>query len=566
MGVWWRAAKPAAPLEYRFSGLENECVMTSEVPKRAALGESDSELDGVRASRGELQDVVGVRGGVVAGGGLRDGVGVCSEVVADVTTPFSSESKLTPTAQSNSKSINRIRVPLSVRIALLVVLLITLLGTVGIGFLHFKYDGKVAPNTTLAGHAVGGMTYGELMVYLQGINSELMFDITADGVTQRVSGANIGVSVDVAATAELLLSDWSSGLWPSVNPLVRKERLIIGSYNLPQLQAYLDETFDGVPASNPTFVFNPESNTWALSAGQSGNGVSALALFPAIQKAVAEGGARELTAQRGLVDPFVTDAAATAVAQRLASIAANPPTISYQGAPLYTVTPSDVNAWMVLTPNVFDHTFELSFNADAISADITGALAPALLIPGRDEFRLQRAAGEEEVVLQSGADGLRPASPSELAATLAAALIAGTGDVIEPQWGDAPFTIKHMTVSSYHLGRWVDINLSAQTLLLFDGDTPVAFYRISSGKEDSPTPSGSYYVSDKSEAATISGPTWHYNDVTWIAWNRLYGIVGASWRSEFGLPVSEGLIEVTPEAAANISAWLTLGDPIEVHN
>ncbi|MDR2620126.1 MAG: L,D-transpeptidase [Propionibacteriaceae bacterium] len=450
-------------------------------------------------------------------------------------------------------------------IALLVVLGLLLAVGGAVGGVWLTHRGKAAPGATIGGHPVGGMTRAEVVSYLDGLSKQLEFEISVAGVTQRVYGETLGVDIDAEGSAETAFTSWDAEpLLRRLNPWQELPAAIIGSYDVVKLQTYLDGAFKGTPALLPTVTFDEVTATWTANSGQPGFGVSAATLLPALRAAVETGGLRKFSANPTTVEPAVSITAATASADLLNEIIHNLPTIQYQDEPRYAITAADVAAWAVLTPNGFEPRYDLTFNTEAIIAAVEGPLAPLLLIKGSDEFRLDTPDGRD-LQLMPGVDGLQVADPTKLAASIATALLAHDGSSLTPEWRTAPHAIKHITAGPYHEGRWVDINLTAQTLIMFVGDDPVVCYRISSGKEKTPTTPGSYQVTDKSESATISGPTWHYTGVVWVAWNRLYGIVGASWRNEFGFPLSGGLIELSPADALQLYTWVSVGDPLEIH-
>jgi lipoprotein-anchoring transpeptidase ErfK/SrfK len=452
-------------------------------------------------------------------------------------------------------------------IALIALLLLLLISGGCIGGVWLTHRGKAAPGATLGGQEVGGMTRDEMVSYLEDLSEGLSFEITVGNITKQVMGKAIGVGIDTETTVRTAFETWDAASFPAwLNPWHELAAPIIGIYDIVKLQAYLDVAFGGVPATSPSVVFDADTAAWVMTPGQQGQGVSAQSLLPGLKAAVESSGLRGLSATAGVIAPLVTDVSAQAVTDRLNQINADPPVIMYADAPRYTLTPADVAAWVVLGINAADSAFELTFDTQAIVTAIEGPLAPILLIKGQDEFQVDLPNGESVMVVP-GVDGLRPDDTARFAESIAVALAADPyqGATIEPEWVSAPSTIKHIMAGPYHEGRWVDINLTAQTLVVFDGQQPLNGYRISSGVEKTPTTPGNYRVFDKAESATISGPGWHYTGVTWVAWNRLYGIVGAPWRGDFGFPQSSGLIEVAPEAAQQLYLMLSVGDPIEIH-
>ena len=116
--------------------------------------------------------------------------------------------------------------------------------------------------------------------------------------------------------------------------------------------------------------------------------------------------------------------------------------------------------------------------------------------------------------------------------------------------------------------KWVDVNLSTQSLVAFEGDKPVYATLISSGRHDDNDPvkdhrtrMGSFRVREKHISATMDddsasdGP-YSIEDVPWIMYfNGSYALHGAFWHSAFGHERSHGCVNMTPHDAKELFGW-----------
>jgi len=116
--------------------------------------------------------------------------------------------------------------------------------------------------------------------------------------------------------------------------------------------------------------------------------------------------------------------------------------------------------------------------------------------------------------------------------------------------------------------KWIDINLSQQSLIAFEGDKPVYATIVSTGRrndedksKDHRTPQGEFRVREKHIAATMEddgasdGP-YSIQDVPWIMYfEGGYAIHGAFWHSRFGRERSHGCVNMTPHDAKQVFAW-----------
>jgi hypothetical protein len=117
--------------------------------------------------------------------------------------------------------------------------------------------------------------------------------------------------------------------------------------------------------------------------------------------------------------------------------------------------------------------------------------------------------------------------------------------------------------------RWVDVNLSTQTLVAFEGDKPVFATMVSTGKKgqtkktDHSTVKGTFRVREKHVTATMDGDgaapgegPYSIQDVPYILYfERSYAIHGAFWHNNFGTRMSHGCVNMSPLDAKRIFFW-----------
>jgi len=108
--------------------------------------------------------------------------------------------------------------------------------------------------------------------------------------------------------------------------------------------------------------------------------------------------------------------------------------------------------------------------------------------------------------------------------------------------------------------RWIDVDLSSQTLVAFVGTRPVYATLISSGKEskdkdkDHRTPTGEFRVREKHVTTTMDGDgtaagdlPYSIEDVPYVMYfHRAYALHGAFWHSNYGVQMSHGCVNLAP--------------------
>ncbi len=116
--------------------------------------------------------------------------------------------------------------------------------------------------------------------------------------------------------------------------------------------------------------------------------------------------------------------------------------------------------------------------------------------------------------------------------------------------------------------KWVDVNLTTQTLVAYEGDKPVYATLVSSGRrnlqdkeKDHPTPKGTFRIREKHIAATMDGDVasdgpYSIEDVPWIMYfSGSYALHGAFWHASFGHTKSHGCVNLSPEDARRLFGW-----------
>ncbi len=109
-------------------------------------------------------------------------------------------------------------------------------------------------------------------------------------------------------------------------------------------------------------------------------------------------------------------------------------------------------------------------------------------------------------------------------------------------------------------GKWVDLDISEQVLVAYEGETPVYAALMSSGRGNR-TPTGVFRVWAKLAATDMSNDPEaerHYSlwNVPWtLFYHRGYGIHGTYWHNRFGHRRSYGCINLSPRDAKWIFDW-----------
>ncbi|MEZ4633532.1 MAG: L,D-transpeptidase family protein [Caldilineaceae bacterium] len=104
--------------------------------------------------------------------------------------------------------------------------------------------------------------------------------------------------------------------------------------------------------------------------------------------------------------------------------------------------------------------------------------------------------------------------------------------------------------------RWIDVDLSEQTVIAFEGARPVRQFIISSGLPGTPTVTGTFRIRAKVRTQTMSGEGYSLPNVEWVQYfYQDYALHGSYWHNNFGNPMSHGCINMTNEDAKWLFDW-----------
>jgi lipoprotein-anchoring transpeptidase ErfK/SrfK len=116
--------------------------------------------------------------------------------------------------------------------------------------------------------------------------------------------------------------------------------------------------------------------------------------------------------------------------------------------------------------------------------------------------------------------------------------------------------------------KWIDVDLTRQALVAFEGTRPVFGTLISSGRrnpwdkeKDFPTPTGTFHITEKHVTTTMDGDVasdgpYSIEDVPWVMYFQgSYALHAAFWHDAFGHARSHGCVNMAPEDARTLFAW-----------
>ncbi|GAB4518784.1 MAG: hypothetical protein Kow0047_30240 [Anaerolineae bacterium] len=180
-------------------------------------------------------------------------------------------------------------------------------------------------------------------------------------------------------------------------------------------------------------------------------------------------------------------------------------------------------------------------------AALTGVVLLALTL----STSLARAdAGEDHTATEEGAQAMlspRP-MPSGLDASMAPLhLWQGFRPSIQPPTAEE---------------KWIEVDLSEQKVIAWQGRVPVRVFIVSTGVSSSPTVTGTFRiriktpVQDMEGGSRAAGDYYYLKDVPWVQYfYKDYSFHGTYWHNNFGRPMSHGCVNMTIEDAKWLFYW-----------
>ncbi len=119
---------------------------------------------------------------------------------------------------------------------------------------------------------------------------------------------------------------------------------------------------------------------------------------------------------------------------------------------------------------------------------------------------------------------------------------------------------------------WMDVNLTTQYMIVYQGDRPILETLVSTGREKFATPPGTFFINTKADVqdmeGVLGGESYNVPSVPWVMYFTDVGhaIHGAYWHNNFGAVMSHGCINLPVDVAEYLYGITTVGVRVEIHN
>lgn len=455
-----------------------------------------------------------------------------------------------------------------------------------------QFEGRALPGTTVLGQDVAGMTPEEISALVAEQGESVTVAVTAGDEQREVSLADLGVSVDAAATAQqavarddsftgVIASTWSGE--HAVEPVVSIDEAAVADFAKSLVPEEMTSPVDAEVS------FDEEQQTWNAVEGRPGLGVDPQTLVDAVNKNAPslEDFAVEQPVEE--IAPAITTAEAEETVGSIATLLEQPMSITGADGETHEVSAERRNGWISVEPDEAGQALTIAVDEDAVREWVS-ARADSDAVEPQDGIEQVDEDGEVVKVLTEKKTGLEITNTDAVADELIAAMKGVTpleaafeSKKIEPevQKIDAPKDEEESegenAVPANLTGeKWIDVDLSAKTVTAYVGETPVWGPRtMVDGKPGNETVTGTYEIYLRYDRQDMTNapyyPEGHEKyyytpDVPWVQYfHNGYGFHGAPWRSSFGYSGSHGCINMPVSDAKWLYDWASIGTKTVVH-
>ncbi len=136
----------------------------------------------------------------------------------------------------------------------------------------------------------------------------------------------------------------------------------------------------------------------------------------------------------------------------------------------------------------------------------------------------------------------------------------------------APAPLGGIVTNPPTTSKWIEINLTTQTVTAYEGSMPIKSVVVSTGVARTPTVLGAYKIYRKIPSQTMSGGSQAAGDYYYLPnvtdvmyFYRDYAIHGTYWHNNFGRPMSHGCVNMTLADAKWFYQWASVGTIVVTH-
>ncbi|MDR2162507.1 MAG: L,D-transpeptidase [Clostridiales Family XIII bacterium] len=172
-------------------------------------------------------------------------------------------------------------------------------------------------------------------------------------------------------------------------------------------------------------------------------------------------------------------------------------------------------------------------------------------------------------VVREGEEGFAISNRQQLADRIEESMLSGKNIKLTPEYETIPYETEEIGPD---FGKWIETNLSKQVTYLWEGNKKIKTYIVSTGKNVTPTITGTYKIYMKRDHHDMKGydpikkEKYVQPDVRYISYfEGAYAYHAAYWHNAFGTQVSHGCINMKIAEAQFLYDWAPTGTTCIIH-
>lgn len=421
----------------------------------------------------------------------------------------------------------------------------------------------IAPGVSAAGVPVGGLTQSAAANAITARVADAAVTLNTPSGAVTLTGADLGASVDaeaVAAEAFSAAPAWKFGSWGSAAahaPIVIDDTKALAALRdaLPDL--YVDPI-------DATVTLDKATGNYSVTPATDGEGVSLDTVHAALEKAVAsEKGEAAVDVTSVAIPALLTTAEAQAAADEVNALTAD---MGFYVGDERTVPVDPALASTWITPTIADDG-TVTITADKAEIEkFTATLAAKVDRQPVDGVKLVDREGSQlpdSIYTKEGVEGRTIGDVSNIATEFAAQLESGKG-------GHYPLTVTTVAPKETTLERWIEVDVSEQTVYVWENGETVRVMLTSSGLPPHESTRGTFRINSHvvmQDMGCVPGYDYCTKDVKWVMYyHGDEAFHGTWWHDNFGNKMSHGCMNLSEANAKWLWDWTPIGTEVWVHD
>lgn len=432
------------------------------------------------------------------------------------------------------------------------------------------YESRFYPGVKVASLNIGGLTRLEARYKLEDTAGYYRVPIMLAGKSQLVKPATLGADFDIEATLDQAFSighdRWLAlaGIFDGYKQGSLRYSFQIDSKKLAEYLHVLQVTTSRAPVDAKIVVSN---GTAAIIGEQPGRQINSGQLKQEFQQSLGKLNNDEIVVTSTTVEPTVKAENLHDALTQTSKIISTQVKFTYSNQQ-YVPSPAEIGGWLVFDQNAKQPRVDTS-KIKTYFANIAKKIDVA---PVNKKITTQNGVSRVD---QEGNNGL--ALDQDTASNaLAKSLEAKQGLTYTLTTKPVPFRTEVNKLISLELGRYIEINLSAQRMWAYQDHNVVYESVLTSGATGAgfATVTGLFDIYSKQRNRYLNGYALGYNYNVfvqyWMPFYKDFGLHDASWRSSFGgtdyyYAGSHGCVNLPLATAAWMYDWAEVGTPVWVH-